>query len=127
VYDAAGNRVSSTVGSASSQSSIFDPSGAGIVETYAGSDPTATDASPIVYTRDADGDVVDSTDGTPADTSYYHEDALGSTVALTDSTGAVTDTYAYSAFGEPIGPAQTLLAPACGYLGTIRRHRCRVS
>ena len=101
-YDGDGNRISRTVGGATTQY-VWDPNASvpllvleqsgGVVQRR--------------YFNDERGPVAMQT---PTETYYFHRDPLGTTNQLTDSSGAVVAAYSYGAFGavSAIGPAATV-------------------
>ena len=123
-YDAAGRVVRATLqpasGPATTVSYSYDGDGNRISRTVGGAttdyvwDPNAKDAQLVLersgstvqrrYFNDETGPVVIQT---PTDTYYVHRDPLGSTNQLTDAKGAVVAAYSYDAFGQvsAVGPA----------------------
>ncbi|MBK7611220.1 MAG: hypothetical protein IPJ15_08125 [Actinomycetales bacterium] len=98
-YDGDGNRISRTVGDATTQY-VWDPNAAVPLLVLEKSGTTVLRR----YFNDTAGPVAIQT---PTQTYYVHRDPLGSTNQLTDAHGDVVAAYAYSAFGEvtSTGPA----------------------
>lgn len=107
-YDAAGRRVSQSVGGATTNYVWDEQSANGDIVAETSATTGAVQASYAV----ANGEVLSQTQA--GTTSYTLPDGQGSLRALTNSSGAITDTFRYDAFGNLLGHTGTT-SSAYGY------------
>jgi len=106
VYDADGNRVSTTTtpngGSASTTNYLVDTS---VRLSHVVAETDGTNSLTTLYIRGIDDllSVMRPAGGGVWTSKFFHTDGIGSIRRLTDDTGTITDGYSHTAFGEQIG------------------------